>query len=108
MLRQTRVSMKRQNKPGRLIEGKYANYFEVGHNPFEFYFDFGQYDPPSENIQMLARILTSPNCAKMLLETLSSSIENFEREHGPIATATDDLDAMEFVRRSLKIMEIKS
>ena len=100
--------MKRQTKPARIREGKYANYFEVGHNPFEFYFDFGQYDPPSENVQILTRILTSPPCAKMLLETLSSSIQNFEREHGSIATGADDLDAMEFVRRSLKRMEMKS
>jgi hypothetical protein len=100
--------MKSQTKPARIREGKYANYFEVGHNPFEFYFDFGQYDPPSENVRILTRILTSPNCAKMLLETLSSSIQNFEREHGPIATGGDDVDAMEFVRESLKRMEMKS
>src|SRR3954454_10578121 len=100
--------MKPQTKPTRILEGKYANYFEVGHNPFEFYFDFGQYDPPSDNVRILTRILTSPSCAKMLLETLTASVQNFEREHGAIATGADDVDAMEFVRKSLKRMEVKS
>jgi len=27
------------------IEGRYANYFKVGHNAFEFVLDFGQYYP---------------------------------------------------------------
>src|SRR5215469_701074 len=88
-------------------EGKYANYFEVGHNPFEFYIDFGQYDPPSESVQMLTRILTSPICAKMLLDTLSSSVQTFERENGAIAGPPDGPDAMEFVRKSLKKMELR-
>jgi hypothetical protein len=37
--------MSRTLSPVRIREGEYANYFEVGHKPFEFYFDFGQYDP---------------------------------------------------------------
>lgn len=100
--------MKAQVRSARIREGKYTNYFEVGHNPFEFYFDFGQYDPPSENVRIFTRILASPTCAKMLMETLSSSIQNFEREHGQIATGGGEVDAMEFVRKSLKKMEMKS
>lgn len=99
--------MKPHVKPTRVREGKYANYFEVGHNPFEFYIDFGQYDPQSEQVQMQTRIVTSPAYAKMLVETLSASVQSFEREHGPIPANTDDVDAMEVVRESLKKMEIK-
>lgn len=92
----------------RIREGKYANYFEVGHNQFEFYVDFGQYDPQSEKVQMHTRIVTGPAHAKMIGEVLSSSVENFEREHGPIVADTGELDVMEMVRESLKRTEAKS
>jgi Protein of unknown function (DUF3467) len=94
--------MKAQAKGKRVREGKYANYFEVGHNPIEFYFDFGQYDPQSEKVQMVTRIVTTPVYAKLLGETLASSMQSFEREHGPVALNTEELDAMEMVRESLK------
>jgi hypothetical protein len=93
------------HKRTRVREGKYANYFEVGHNAFEFYIDFGQYDPKSEKVEMHTRIVTSPAYAKMMGETLSSSVESFEREHGPIPTNSDEVDAMEMVRQSLKRTE---
>jgi uncharacterized protein DUF3467 len=99
--------MKAHAKGARVREGKYANYFEVGHNPFEFYVDFGQYDPQSETVQMHTRIVTSPAYAKMMGETLSASVESFEREHGPIPASSDDIDAMEMVRESLKRTENK-
>jgi hypothetical protein len=109
-------NMKAQSKASRLRECKYANYFEVGHNPFEFYVDFGQYDPQAEQVQMHTRIVTSPAYAKMLGATLSGSVENFENEHGPIAANADDADPMEMVRESLerqaervaRKMEVKS
>lgn len=97
--------MKAGSKTSRVREGKYANYFEVGFNPFEFYVDFGQYDPQSERVQMHTRIVTSPAYAKMMGETLGSSVETFEREHGPIPADTGGLDAMEMVRESLKKTE---
>jgi hypothetical protein len=97
--------MKAHAKRTRAPEGKYANYFEIGHNPFEFYVDFGQYDPQSEKVQMHTRIVTSPAYAKMMEETLSSSVANYEREHGPIPANSDVVDAMEMVRESLKRTE---
>jgi hypothetical protein len=86
-------------------QGKYANYFEVGHNQFEFYVDFGQYDPQSEQVRMHTRIVTNPAYAKMLGETLCSSVESFEQEHGPIPPNSGTFDAMEMVRESLKRTE---
>jgi hypothetical protein len=97
--------MKAHAKGTRVREGKYANYFEVGHNPFEFYVDFGQYDPRSEKVQMHTRIVTSPVYAKMMGETLASSVDSFEREHGPIPANSEEVDAMEMVRESLKRTE---
>jgi len=97
--------MTAQAKGTRVREGKYSNYFEVGHNPFEFYVDFGQYDPRSEKVQMHTRIVTSPAYAKMMGATLTSSVDSFEREHGPIPADSEELDAMELVRESLKRTE---
>jgi len=97
--------MRRQSEARKIREGKYANYFEVGHNQFEFYVDFGQYDPQSEKVQMHTRIVTGPAYAKMMGETLSSSVESFEREHGSIVADTREQDVMEMVRDSLKRTE---
>jgi hypothetical protein len=41
----------------------------------------------------------------MMGETLSSSVESFEREHGPLPANSDAVDAMEMVRQSLKRTE---
>jgi Protein of unknown function (DUF3467) len=94
--------MKAHSKPNRVREGKYANYFEVGHNPFEFYLDFGQYDPTSEKAQFHTRIVTSPAYAKMLGQTLSGSVESFESDYGQIQANSDEIDPMEMVRESLE------
>jgi hypothetical protein len=97
--------MKPHTKGTKTREGKYANYFEVGFNPFEFYVDFGQYDPQSEQVQMHTRIVTSPAYAKMMGETLTSSVESYERENGAIQANPGVVDAMEMVRESLKQTE---
>lgn len=104
----SKPKMRAQSGARKIREGKYANYFEVGYNQFEFYVDFGQYDPQSEKVQMHTRIVTGPAYAKMMGETLASSVQNFEREHGPIVADTGELDAMEMVRESLKRTETKS
>ncbi len=59
-------------------EGRYSNYFKVGHNAFEFLIDFGQFYPENGNAQLHTRIVTSPNYAKALLETLRESMERYE------------------------------
>ena len=66
------------------VEGRYANYFKVGHNPFEFLLDFGQFYPEGEQPQLHSRIITSPIYAKALLETLRESVDRYEQTFGPI------------------------
>ena len=66
------------------LEGRYANYFEVGYNAFEFLLDFGQYFPEGENSSPHTRIITTPSYARVLLETLKESIEKYEQNFGPI------------------------
>jgi len=66
------------------LEARYANYFQVGHNAFEFLFDFGQFYPESTVAQFHTRIVTSPVYAKVLSETLRGSIDQYEQAFGVI------------------------
>lgn len=63
----------------------YTNYFEIGHNAFEFLVDFGQFQPEAEAVAMHSRIVTGPVHAKLLAQLLSQAINRFEDEHGAIA-----------------------
>jgi hypothetical protein len=67
------------------LEGRYANYFKVGYNAFEFLLDFGQYYNEGENAQLHTRIITSPIYAKSLLEFLGNCIDQYEQQFGRIA-----------------------
>jgi hypothetical protein len=70
----------------------YANYFEVGHNAFEFLLDAGQVEPQTGEIQLMSRIAVSPVHAKLLAQLLARSVEQFEQAHQPIPDLADDLD----------------
>ncbi|KQW01525.1 DUF3467 domain-containing protein [Rhizobacter sp. Root1221] len=67
----------------------YVNYFEVGHNPFEFLMDLGQYHPGSSEsdgrVAIHTRIATAPPVAKMLSDLLARAVEEHESQHGEIA-----------------------
>ena len=69
---------------GERPEGRYANYFEIGHNPFEFILDFGQFHGGDRNAVFHTRIITGPAYAKALFHTLGSAIEEFEKGCGVI------------------------
>jgi hypothetical protein len=66
------------------LEGRYANYFKVGYNAFEFLLDFGQYYHEGGNAQLHTRIITSPIYAKSLLEFLGNCIDQYEQQFGKI------------------------
>lgn len=66
------------------IEGKYANYFKVGHNPVEFLIDFCQFYRDNEEIKHHTRIITSPVYAQALMETLRDAIIQYEKTYGKI------------------------
>lgn len=68
------------------IEGRYANFFKVGHNAFEFLLDFGQCYREGDPPQPHTRIITSPIYAKALWETLRESIDRYERKFGAISS----------------------
>lgn len=64
------------------IEGKYANYFQVGHNAFEFLLDFGQMYSDGTQEHFHTRIVTGPSYARELLKVLKESIEQYEATFG--------------------------
>lgn len=66
------------------LEGKYANYFEVGYNAFEVLIDFGQLYNGS-NKQVHTRVVTNPRYAKELLRLLVETIKQYEEGYGPIS-----------------------
>lgn len=41
------------------VEGRFANYFKVCHNNFEFVLDIDQFYPENEHAQLYTRIVTS-------------------------------------------------
>jgi uncharacterized protein DUF3467 len=66
------------------LNGRYANYFTVGHNAFEFLFDFGQLDTQGWPAPVHTRIITTPAYAKSLLGILQESVDQYEQMFGTI------------------------
>jgi hypothetical protein len=64
-------------------QARYANYFAVGFNEFEFVLDFGQ-SYSAQDSRLHTRIVTSPAYAKELLEVLSDAVAEFSRSFGDL------------------------
>lgn len=75
---------------GRTLVAGYANYFEVGHNPYEFLIDFGQVDPQRGSATINSRLAFSPTHAKLLMRILARAVEQYERDFGAIADVRED------------------
>jgi hypothetical protein len=72
------------------LEGRYANYFKIGYNAFEFILDFGQCYNEHEAAKLHTRIITNSIYAKALLETLREAIEQYEKSFGEILQKEED------------------
>jgi Protein of unknown function (DUF3467) len=86
-----------QSQDAGSLRGCYANYFEVGHNAFEFLLDFGQHYPESTSpdparARLHTRIIVVPVYARALLELLRDAIARHEALFGvpPAPTADDE------------------
>lgn len=83
----------------------YVNYFEVGHNPFEFLVDLGQYNPGSSEgegrISIHTRVAIAPPYAKMLSDLLARAVEKHESEYGQIALVGPQANPFDIVLSSL-------
>lgn len=67
-----------------LGEGRYANYFEIGHNAFEFLLDLGQLGRDAEPARVYLRVITSPDGARELCELLNDALVKYRRSFGAI------------------------
>ncbi len=72
--------------------GRYTNYFEIGHNAFEFLLDFGQLYGAGSECWMHTRIITSPVFAKRLAEVLNRALSEYEQTHGGVQEDADEPD----------------
>jgi len=75
---------KQIGQSGASPEGRYANYFKIGHNAFELIIDCGQCYAENEEPQLHTRIITSPAYGKALLKTLRDSLDEHEKHYGPV------------------------
>jgi len=63
---------------------RYANYFEIGYNAFEFVVDFGQFHEGASRAICHTRIVLNPLQALNLLHLLRESLERYEGAFGEI------------------------
>jgi hypothetical protein len=72
----------KHTRSGRILrkdeEGRYANYFQIGHNAFEFLVEFGQQEG-----KIHTRIYLSPPHARILSDLLANTLAEHERIFGP-------------------------
>jgi uncharacterized protein DUF3467 len=59
-------------------EGRYANFFQIGHNEFEFLIEFGQ-----QNHGIHTRIFVSPQYARVLSDLLTEALHQHDSEMEP-------------------------
>ena len=65
-------------------EGIYSNLAIISHSPAEFVIDFTRVVPGVPKAKVHARIITTPQHAKMLLKALKDNIDKFEVKFGEI------------------------
>jgi len=65
-------------------EGIYSNLAIISHSPAEFIIDFTRVLPGIPKSKISARIVMTPQHAKMLLGALKDNIEKFENQFGEI------------------------
>ena len=65
-------------------EGIYSNLAIISHSPAEFIIDFTRVLPGIPKSKISARIIMTPQHAKMLLGALKDNIDKFENQFGEI------------------------
>ncbi len=65
-------------------EGIYSNLAIISHSPAEFIIDFTRLLPGVPKARVHARIILTPQHAKMLLRALNDNIARYEAGHGEI------------------------
>lgn len=107
-------SVQERDRPAgdEVVAALYVNYFEMGHNPFEFLIDLGQFHPgpgDSDGTTVIhSRIALAPPYAKMLSELLSRMVREHEAEFGPIAEVAPPTSPLEEVLAPLGDFEARA
>ena len=71
----------RDRPPARQVkEGRYANFFQIGHNTSEFLLEFGQQEAGESVFH--TRIYVSAEQARILADLMTSTLEQHERIFG--------------------------
>jgi len=70
-------------------EGIYSNLAIITHSPAEFVMDFTRVLPGIPKAKVHARIIMTPQHAKMLLGALNENIQKFENKFGEIKLTGD-------------------
>jgi hypothetical protein len=65
-------------------EGRYANYAEIGHNAYEFVFDFGQLWLDGDAARVYLRVITTPETAERLYSALKDALAMYRDSFGEI------------------------
>lgn len=68
----------------------YSNIVRIGHSPYEFMLDFGQFQPEGKKAFMDIRVITSPQHAKAILKALKDNIARYEERYGTIGSVGDE------------------
>ena len=84
----------KKSKQGR-IRTVYSNVVRIGHSPYEFMLDFGQFQPEGKKAFMDVRIIVSPQHAKAIQKALQENIAGFEEKHGKIGGKPDNKEDSE-------------
>ncbi len=71
------------------LEGRYANYFAVGHNALEFLLDFGQAYDEANRPRVHTRIITSASYVKDFLKLLTDAVAEHEKIYGVSSEGSD-------------------
>jgi len=86
------MDKKKENQPQQInielgekeAEGIYSNLAIISHSPAEFIIDFTRLMPGIPKAKVHARIVMTPQHAKLLLNALADNIHKFEKMHGEI------------------------
>ena len=77
-------------------EGIYSNLAIITHSPAEFVIDFTRILPGVPKAKVFARIVMTPQHARLLLNALRDNIEKYESKFGEIKILGDEPSAPNF------------
>ena len=79
-----------KDKKHERIRTVYSNIVRIGHSPYEFMLDFGQFQPEGKKAFMDVRIITSPQHVKAIMNALKDNIARYEERYGKIGISPGD------------------